>query len=89
MHINEMLSDLAKTHKLQSYFFSIMLGKAVLKELVKNDMVWAAAAGLFVFFYLSFHMRSFFLASFSILLIFFSFAITQSIYIWILGIHYF
>ena len=66
-----------------------MLGKAVLKELVKGDIVWAAGAGFFVFLYLSFHMRSFFLASFSILLIIFSFAITQSIYIWILGIQYF
>lgn len=53
-----------------------MLGKAVLKEMAKEDIVWAIGAGGFVFVYLSLHMRSIFLAFFAILLIIFSFGVT-------------
>jgi predicted RND superfamily exporter protein len=66
-----------------------MLGKAILKELVKQDIWWAAAACIFVFVYLAFHMGSFFLSFFSVMLIIFSFGITQCIYGFILGIRYF
>jgi len=66
-----------------------MLGKAVLKELIKSDIIWAFGAAMFLYLYLSLHMSSFILAFFSLLLILFSFGITQAVYVWVLGIDYF
>jgi len=74
---------------MKTYFFSIMLGKAVLKELVKQDIIWALGAGVFVYVYLSLHMSSCVLAFFALILIVFSFGITQALYVWVLGIRYF
>jgi hypothetical protein len=70
------LKTIGSEEGVDTYFFSIMLGKAILKELVKQDILWAAAAGAFVFVYLAFHMGSFFLSFFSVMLIIFSFGIT-------------
>lgn len=66
-----------------------MLGKAVLKELIKDDLIWAVGAALFLLCYLALHMKSFALAVYTILLIVFSFSLTQTIYYFILGIHYY
>lgn len=74
---------------MKSYFFSIMLGKAALRSMIKEDTVWAVGACLFVFFYMAFHMQSFFLAVFAVSIIIFSFAVTQTIYVWGMGINYF
>jgi hypothetical protein len=43
-----------------------MLGKAVLKELIKTDLIWAAGAAIFLFLYFALHMKSFYLAFFAI-----------------------
>ena len=74
--INKEVEKEASKSDMKTYFFSVMLGKAVLKELIKDDIIWAVGAGVFVALYLSFHMRSFFLAFFAIVIIIFSFAIT-------------
>ena len=66
-----------------------MLGKAVLKELVKQDIVWAGGAGVFLLLFLWFHLNSFMLALFAISQILFSFGITQVLYAYVLGIRYF
>lgn len=69
--------------------FSKMLGKAVLKELVKSDIIWAVGAGAFLLLFLWFHLSSLLIASISIAQIIFSFGVTQVIYAWVLGIRYF
>jgi protein dispatched 1 len=89
INLNALLKESAAKSDVDTYFFSIMLGKAVLKELVKSDIIWAVGAGTFVYLYLSLHMSSFILAFFSLLLIVFSFGITQAVYVWVLGIDYF
>jgi len=43
-----------------------MLGKAVLKELIKTDLIWAVGAAIFLFLYFALHMKSFYLAFFAI-----------------------
>lgn len=89
MDIQNKLQAKMDHSNMRSYFFSIMMCKTVLKELLKKDIVWAAGAVIFVVSYMSLHMKSFFLAIFSVALIGFSFAITHLIYFWILGIYYF
>ena len=67
---------MAEKNGLETYFFSVMLGKAVLKELIKDDLKWGIGAALFLLFYLALHLKSFFLAVYTIMLIGFSFALT-------------
>jgi hypothetical protein len=52
-----------------------MLGKAVLKELIKGDIIWAIGSVCFLYFYFIFHMRSFIIATISITQIILSFGI--------------
>jgi hypothetical protein len=54
-----------------------------------KDTYWAGFSVLFVFLYFIFHLRSLLLATYSMLLIIFSFAITQVLYIRLFGIDFF
>lgn len=61
----------------------------MLAEQARMDTRWAIGSISFVYLYFIFHLQSIFLASFSILLILFSFPLTQIIYTGVLGISYF
>lgn len=69
--------------------FSQQLAQRMFDEQARMDTVWALGSISFVFLYFVIHLRSIFLASFSILLILFSFPVTQIIYSGALGITYF
>jgi len=56
--------------------------------LVSKDIMWAAGSVLFVFSYISWNLRSFFLGSVSMLIILMSFPITMTIYSYIFRITY-
>ena len=55
-------------------------------EVINADMAWAIFAVLFVFAYLWFHLKSFFLGLSGMLVILLSFPVTQIIYCGILQI---
>lgn len=90
--MNEMVEAATQDDKKSGIFgilFSKMLGKAVLKELVKKDIIWAAGAGAFLLLFLWFHLSSLLIACVAITQIVFSFGVTQVLYAWVLGIRYF
>ena len=58
-------------------------------EIINTDFLWAFASILFVWAYLTFHLKSFFLSSFSILNIIMSFCITSVIFKLIFMVDYF
>lgn len=53
---------------------------------LNDDIMWMVYAALFVFFYIWFHVGSFFMAVISILMICLSFPLTQFIYTFICGV---
>lgn len=60
-----------------------------LYRLTLSDMKYAAISGTFVFLYMSFHLRSAFVGLCSLLIIVLSFPLSQTIYVDILGSHYY
>jgi predicted NAD-dependent protein-ADP-ribosyltransferase YbiA (DUF1768 family) len=66
MQINSIIQKFAKDNNIEAYFISTMMGKAVLKELIKGDIIWAIGSVCFLYFFFIFHMKSFILASIAI-----------------------
>ena len=73
--------------KRQSY--SVALHRARMNEVINEGMVWSVFSVLFVLLYIWFHLRSFFLAFFGMLIILGSFPVTQVIYRGILSVDMF
>jgi hypothetical protein len=61
------MQNFAQQNNFEVYFISSMMGKAVLKEIIKGDIVWAIGSVCFLYFYFIFHMKSFIIATFSIM----------------------
>ena len=63
-----------------------LLNNKLFRETLLNDVKWAVFSVIFVFCYIMFHLRSFFMAFVSMLLILFSFPITYLLYTGLLRI---
>ena len=66
LKINTIVQKFANDNNIEAYFISTMMGKAVLKELIKGDIIWAIGSVCFLYFYFIFHMKSFILATIAI-----------------------
>ena len=58
------------------------------QRLVIWDMLWITLSVLFVYLYLSFHLKSFFLSSVVLLLMFISFPLTAMVTNGVMGVNY-
>lgn len=72
-----------------AYIFSNEVQDYELQKQVLMDTYWAGGSIAFVFLYLLVHLQSLLLACFSILMILFSFPVTQLIYKYVFGISFF
>lgn len=60
--------------------FASLLYTLYFQETLEKDVTWAVFSGLFVFFYIWFHLRSLFITALSMLMILMSFPISYLIY---------
>ena len=71
------------------YAFNVVFLNDFIFQIIVNDFLWVTASFLFVWAYMTFHLRSFFLSSCSMFNILMSFFLTLVLYRGILRIDYF
>lgn len=77
------------TANFEAMIFSNALYQNSFRDQATEDTFWAGASALFVLVYFVMHMKSLVLAVYCILIIIFSFAVTQMIFVEVLKIQYF
>ena len=83
------LLDENQNANMDQYVFSVVFMNDFVFQIITNDFLWVTASFVFVWGYMTFHLRSFFLSSCSMLNILMSFFITLVLYRGIMRIDYF
>jgi len=87
--LNSYIEQQLDESEIRGYVFARIVLELVFIRQVQKDMIWAIGSGLFVYLYISFHLRSIFLGTMAILMIGFSIPLTLVIYSVFFQVDYF